>query len=118
MNAARDHDSGEVGTGAGDGATGQDTGTAWVNRSTDCPEAPAQAHLLGPDGFTRLAGDEAYDRLHGVDGHVQAATPRYAPWRGIRCRHEECAEFGICLVGPPPPDLDAPAAYREAADDA
>lgn len=48
---------GEVGTGAGDGATGQVTGAAWVNRSTDCPEAPAQAHLLGPDGFTRLAGE-------------------------------------------------------------
>lgn len=36
---------GEVGTGAGEGATGQDTGTAWVTRSEDCPEAPAQAHL-------------------------------------------------------------------------
>lgn len=36
---------GEVGTGAGEGATGQDTGTAWVTRSADCPEAPAQAHL-------------------------------------------------------------------------
>lgn len=33
----------------------------------------------GPDGFTRLAGDAAYDRLHGVDGHVQATTiPRMA----------------------------------------
>lgn len=40
--------SGEVGTGAGEGATGQDTGTAWVTRSADCPEAPAQAHLPGP----------------------------------------------------------------------
>ena len=30
-----------------------------------------------------------------------------ASWRGIRCRHEECAEFGICLVGPPSPDLTA-----------
>ena len=46
------------------------------------------------------AADEAYDRLHGVDGHIQAVT-----WLGSRCRHEECAEFGICLVGPPPPDL-------------
>jgi len=35
-----------VGTGAGEGATGQDTGTAWVTRSVDCPEAPAQAHPL------------------------------------------------------------------------
>lgn len=33
-----------VGTGAGEGATGRDTGTAWVTRSKDCPEAPAQAH--------------------------------------------------------------------------
>lgn len=33
-----------VGTGADEGATGQDTGTAWVTRSTGCPEAPAQAH--------------------------------------------------------------------------
>lgn len=44
-----------VGTGAGEGATGQDTGTARVTRSEDCPEAPAQAHPLGPDGFTPLA---------------------------------------------------------------
>lgn len=44
-----------VGTGAGEGATGQDIGTAWVTRSADCPEAPAQAHPLGPDGFTPLA---------------------------------------------------------------
>jgi hypothetical protein len=36
---------GEVGTGAGEVAPGQDTGSAWVTRSTDCPEAPAQAHL-------------------------------------------------------------------------
>lgn len=42
-------DSEGVGTGAGEGATGQDTGTAWVTRSADCPEAPAQAHPLGPD---------------------------------------------------------------------
>ena len=48
-------DSEGVGTGAGEGATGQDTGTAWVTRSADCPEAPAQAHPLGPDGFTPLA---------------------------------------------------------------
>lgn len=54
-----------------------------------------------------MDADEAYDRLHGVDGHTQAATPRYTSWRGIRCRHEGCAEFGICLVGPPlPPALD------------
>lgn len=49
-----------VGTGAGEGATGQDTGTAWVTRSADCPEAPAQAHPLGPDGFTGLASDADY----------------------------------------------------------
>lgn len=42
-----------VGTGAGEGATGQDTGTAWVTRSTDCPEAPAQAHCAGLD-LTKL----------------------------------------------------------------
>lgn len=41
----------EVGTGAGGGATGQDTGTAWDTRSTGCPEDRAQAHLLAsPDG--------------------------------------------------------------------
>lgn len=33
-----------VGTGAGEGASRQDTGAAWVTRSADCPEAPAQAH--------------------------------------------------------------------------
>ena len=43
---ARLEDSEGVGTGAGEGATGQDTGTAWVTRSADCPEAPAQAHPL------------------------------------------------------------------------
>lgn len=53
-------DSEGVGTGAGEGATGQDTGTAWVTRSEDCPEAPAQAHPLGPDGFTPLATVAAY----------------------------------------------------------
>ena len=36
-----------VGTGAGGRATVQDTDTAWVTRSTDCPEAPAQAHCAG-----------------------------------------------------------------------
>jgi hypothetical protein len=35
---------GVVGTGAGEGAPRQDTGSAWVTRSADCPEAPAQAH--------------------------------------------------------------------------
>jgi hypothetical protein len=45
LREALDESRGEVGTGAGEGATGQDTGTAWVTRSTDCPEAPAQAHL-------------------------------------------------------------------------
>ena len=38
-----------VGTDAGEGATVQDTGTAWVTRSTDCPEAPAQAHCADLD---------------------------------------------------------------------
>jgi len=37
-------DAGSVGTGAGEGAPRQDTGSAWVTRSADCPEAPAQAH--------------------------------------------------------------------------
>lgn len=44
-----------VGTGAGEGATGQDTGTAWVTRSTDCPEAPDQAHPLAPQPTTTPA---------------------------------------------------------------
>ena len=46
-----------VGTGAGEGAPRQDTGSAWVTRSADCPEAPAQAHPLArherPEGETR-----------------------------------------------------------------
>lgn len=37
-----------VGTGAGEGAPRQDTGSAWVTRSADCPEAPAQAHPRDP----------------------------------------------------------------------
>lgn len=45
VRTALDESRGEVGTGAGEGATGQDTGAAWVTRSGDCPEAPAQAHL-------------------------------------------------------------------------
>jgi hypothetical protein len=49
---------GEVGTGAGEGATGQDTGTAWVTRSVDCPEAPAQAHPLAA---TDLPGVACFD---------------------------------------------------------
>lgn len=28
---------------------------------------------IGPDGFTNLAGDAAYDRLHGVDGYSQVS---------------------------------------------
>ena len=31
--------------------------------------------MIGPDGFTRLAGDAAYDRLHGVDGLTQTPCP-------------------------------------------
>lgn len=51
-----------VGTGAGEGAPRQDPGSAWVTRSADCPEAPAQAHPLAE--WSRLAS---------------AATP--GPWR-------------------------------------
>lgn len=40
-------DSRVTGTGAGEGAPGQDTGSAWVTPSTDCPEAPAQARHAG-----------------------------------------------------------------------
>jgi hypothetical protein len=47
-----------VGTGAGEDATGQDTGTAWVTRSVDCPEAPAQAHPLAA---TDLPGVACFD---------------------------------------------------------
>lgn len=52
---------------------------------------PADAHVdrpnpVGPDGLTRLAGDAAYDRLHGVDGHIQSATsgrPRFGNPAGV-----------------------------------
>jgi hypothetical protein len=44
-----------VGTGAGEGAPRQDTGSAWVTRSADCPEAPAQAHPLRADPGEREA---------------------------------------------------------------
>ena len=46
--------SGEVGTGAGEGAPRQDTGSAWVTRSADCPEAPAQAHLPAAESARAL----------------------------------------------------------------
>lgn len=32
------------------------------------------------------AADEAYDRLHGVDGHVQAATARESRWQAVARR--------------------------------
>ena len=43
-----------VGTGAGEGMPRQDTGSAWVTRSADCPEAPAQAHF---QAASRIATD-------------------------------------------------------------
>jgi hypothetical protein len=61
---------GEVGTGAGEGATGQDTGTAWVTRSTDCPEAPAQAHL---PAATDLQGVACFH-------HREVGVVRDCPW--------------------------------------
>jgi len=57
---------GGVGTGAGEGATGQDTGTAWVTRSVDCPEAPAQAHPLACNCAPGICaeGDECCESLN------------------------------------------------------
>lgn len=62
---------GEVGTGAGEGATGQDTGTAWVTRSEDCPEAPAQAHLP--------AGEVACPRCGGSMRFCECMDDPFAP---------------------------------------
>lgn len=72
-----------VGTGAGEGATGQDTGTAWVTRSEDCPEAPAQAHPLASDPAGVVA-DEAY-----VAGYQDGVT------QGLRWAAIEWPEDGM-----------------------
>ncbi|MGB4345786.1 MAG: hypothetical protein WBJ21_05250, partial [Burkholderiaceae bacterium] len=61
-----------VGTGADEGAAGQDTGTAWVTRSADCPEAPAQARPLGPDGFTPLAPESVENARRAEQAERQA----------------------------------------------
>lgn len=55
-----------VGTGAGGGASGQDTGAAWDNRSEGCPEDPAQAHPLTPaDPHPHAWADLGTPGLHG-----------------------------------------------------
>jgi len=65
-----------VGTGAGEGAPRQDTGSAWVTRSEDCPEAPAQAHSLGDTPLADAALDflrtslAALDAMETVDDFV------------------------------------------------
>lgn len=61
---------GEVGTGAGEGATGQDTGTARVTRSVDCPEAPAQAHLPASVGEQRAEWRRRIEDLTYSDAEV------------------------------------------------
>ena len=58
-----------VGTGAGEGAPRQDTGSAWVTRSADCPEAPAQAHPLAADDPPAPVGVERVE--WGVQGERQ-----------------------------------------------
>lgn len=69
-------EAGEVGTGAGEGATGQDTGTAWVTRSTDCPEAPAQAHLPALTEV-RLTDDERDDARLRVSYYLEVLDSFY-----------------------------------------
>lgn len=75
-----------VGTGAGEGATGQDTGTAWVTRSEDCPEAPAQAHPLAdwaaPGGLTHAEEEDLACRCHETLCPLHnAASDGYVEWR-------------------------------------
>jgi hypothetical protein len=67
---------------------------------SECPPfCPHDFGADGPDGFTRLAGDEAYDRLHGVDGHTQAVTPGRIP--PVNHEHDAtgCLECG-CNAAP------------------
>jgi hypothetical protein len=79
-----------VGTGAGEGATGQDTGTAWVTRSTDCPEAPAQAHPLAePDA----AAEQRYRAMVGADLPREVRAERaHANREKLRETREEVGE--------------------------
>jgi len=58
-----------VGTGAGEGAPRQDTGSARVTRSADCPEAPAQAHPLAADDPPAPVGVERVE--WGAQGERQ-----------------------------------------------
>ena len=77
-----------VGTGAGGRATVQDTDTAWVTRSTDCPEAPAQAHCAGLN-LTKLReiAEAATEGGWHWAGNTDTGEPYLATWiRGIgRC---------------------------------
>src|SRR5690606_20389897 len=67
-----------VGTGAGEDAPRQDTGSAWVTRSVDCPEAPAQAHPapVVPDSadVLRRKIERAVEQneVHGLTEQVDA----------------------------------------------
>lgn len=96
-------DRGEVGTGAGEGATGQDTGTAWVTRSTDCPEAPAQAHLPAPTPPAETEGlavvDDATDPCP-APGYADRHT---AVGAGAITSPYSCHGCGALFTIPAPP---------------
>lgn len=94
---------GEVGTGADEGATGQDTGTAWVTRSTDCPEAPAQAHLPGHDVGADVALTEAElialgFQTPGSGGLLQERIERIIAVRVGAAKAESLREFATSAL--------------------
>ena len=72
----------EVGTGAGEVAPRQDTGSAWVTRSADCPEAPAQAHPLATDhhddGSERASFTAPATRVHNHPPYRPVCPERFA----------------------------------------
>lgn len=63
------------------------------------------------------AADEAYDRLHGADGHTQAVTPRYTsgltPAEWTRLWH--AAGNGVSRLGAAAEEFDRILAAREQA---
>jgi hypothetical protein len=88
-----------VGTGAGEGATGQDTGTAWVTRSTDCPEAPAQAHPLAePDAPAERRTGLASGTCTAC-GHPAEQAPSGRWWHlGPACPNRSQTVFAVTVV--------------------
>lgn len=77
-----------------EGATGQDTGTAWVTRSTDCPEALAQAHPLDDDSDVALCPDCAGEWVKPMRQGCRRPWHHADEWADNAPTELECS--GLC----------------------